>query len=76
MRVRAEFTFPGQLKEEPIIWQLSKQFDVVINIVEASFSTDTGWAILVIEGSKEEVNKSLDYLRNKGTEIEDLKETS
>lgn len=72
MQLKAELTFPGELKKEPIICNLCKTFDIVLNIVEASFSTDTGWAILVFEGKEEELKKTFEYLKDKGVKIENI----
>lgn len=72
MQIKAELTFPGKLKDEAIICSLCKDFDIILNIVEASFSTDTGWAILVINGSEEEVKKAFNYLENKGVKTENI----
>ena len=58
MQIRTELTFPKELKEEAIICCLCKEYDIVLNIVEASFSTDTGWAILVFKSNEEELLKS------------------
>lgn len=69
MKIKVELQFPGELKEEPIICYLCKRFDIVLSILEASFSTDTGWAILIIEGSAEELKKASEYLINKGVQI-------
>jgi ABC-type methionine transport system ATPase subunit len=74
MKIKAELTFPGELKEEPLICYLCKKFEITLNIVEASFSTDTGWAILVFEGSEEELKKAFEYLKDKGVKIENIKE--
>lgn len=76
MQVKAELTFPGELKDEPIICYLCKQFDIVLNIVEASFSTDTGWAILVLEGKEEELKRVFEYLKDKGIRFENMQKTS
>jgi len=70
MEVKAELTFPGKLKDEAIICNLCKEFDIILNIVEASFSTDTGWAILVFKGKEEELTKAFDYLKDKGVKID------
>lgn len=70
MKVKAELTFSSELKDEPLICNLCKKFDIVLNIVEASFSTATGWAILILEGSQEELDKSFDYLKSNGVKIE------
>jgi ABC-type methionine transport system ATPase subunit len=67
--IRAEFTFPGSLKNEPIVWYLGKHFDIIVKILEASFSTDTGWAILVLDGSEKEINRAFDYLTSQGVNI-------
>jgi len=72
MKIKAEFTFPGALKEEPLICNICKQFNIVLNIIEASFSTDTGWAILVLEAAEAEINKTLAYLKSYGVEIENI----
>ncbi len=71
MKIKTEVIFPAKLKEEAIICQLCKQFDIIVNILEASFSTDTGWAILIFEGSEEELKKAFKFLTNKGVEIKD-----
>jgi len=76
MKIKAELTFPGELKEEPIICYLCKKFALVLNILEASFSTDTGWAILIFEGSEEELKKAFEYLKDKGVKFEEIQKTS
>lgn len=72
VRIKAELLFPGKLKDESLICNICKQFDIILNIVEASFSTDTGWAILIFEGDETEVNRTLEYLKNKDVEIKDI----
>jgi ABC-type methionine transport system ATPase subunit len=72
MKIKAEFTFPGKLKDEPIICNICKQFDIVLSILEASFSTDTGWAILILEANDAEIKKTFEYLKNKGVEVENI----
>jgi len=74
MEVKAELTFPGKLKDEAIICNLCKEFDIILNIVEASFSTDIGWAILVFKGKEEVLRSAFDSLKNKGVTIENIKE--
>jgi ABC-type methionine transport system ATPase subunit len=69
MRIKTELNFSGHLKDEPLICQVCKQFNITLSIVEASFSTDIGWAILILEGSKEELEKALQYLSDKKVEI-------
>ena len=72
MKTKAELTFPSELKEEPLICKLCKEFDIILSIVEASFSTDTGWAILIFDGQEDEIQKAFKYLSDKGVKIETL----
>ncbi|MFC1594502.1 NIL domain-containing protein [Candidatus Omnitrophota bacterium] len=68
-KIKVELIFPEELKKEPIVYQLGTTFKVIPNIVEASFSTDTGWAILYLEGEEDEVKKAIDYLKAKKVSI-------
>ena len=74
MKIKAEFIFSSKLKDEAIIHYLCKNFEIVVNILEASFSTDTGWAILILKGSEEDIKKTLDYLLAKGVEVKNKQE--
>jgi len=71
MKIKTELTFPAELKDEPIICNLCKKFDIILNIVEASFSTATGWSILILEGSEEELERAFKHLENSGVRIEE-----
>ena len=73
MKIKGEFTFPGKLKEEAVICNLCKKFEIVLNIIEASFSTDIGWSILIFEGAEEELKKVVTYLKDIGVKFENLK---
>jgi ABC-type methionine transport system ATPase subunit len=64
-----ELTIPGEFKDEPIFYYIVKNFNVVPNIVEASFSTEMGWAIIRFEGEDEELEKLFKFLREKGVQI-------
>jgi len=65
-------TFPGTLQDEAVICYLCKNFDINLNIIEASFSMASGWAILEIEGGEEEIKEAFDYLVCKGIKIQQI----
>ena len=75
MQVSVGLNFPGTLKDESVICYISKNFNINVNIIEASFSTSSGWAILKIEGEKEEIEKVLEYLISRGITINKVGET-
>ena len=64
-----ELRIPGSLKDEPIFYNIVKNFDVIPNIIEASFSTDMGWAIVKFEGEDKELERLYNFLNSKGVEI-------
>jgi hypothetical protein len=68
--IKIELFIPGELKDEPIICDMIKNYDINLKIVEASFSTESGWAFLMIDGDKAETDKLFEYLRGKGINIE------
>ena len=69
MKIQVELTFPSDLKDEPVIYKMGRDFRVVPNVLEASFSTEMGWAIVTLEGEEAEVNRLFDYLRTRKVTI-------
>lgn len=66
---RVELTIPGESKHEPIFYNIIKNFDVIPNIIEASFSTEMGWALVDFEGQTGELDKLFLFLNEKGIEV-------
>ncbi len=69
MKMEVELNFPKQYKEEAFFCYVIKHFDVIVKIIEASFSTDTGWAILNLEGQEREMKRLFDFLKDKNIEV-------
>jgi L-aspartate semialdehyde sulfurtransferase ferredoxin len=71
---RVKFTFVQELIKEPIIWKLAKEFDVVTNIRRADVQDDRGWVILEIEGERDEIERSLEWVEQQGVRIDPVYE--
>ena len=67
--VTVELTFPGDLKSEPVIYYIGRDFKIIPNIIEASFSTTMGWAILTLEGEQKELDRLFKYLGAKNITV-------
>jgi L-aspartate semialdehyde sulfurtransferase ferredoxin len=67
---RVKFTFPPDLVDTPVIYNMGKEFGVVTNIRRANMSHDRGWVILEVVGTPEAVQKSLAWAREQGVRIE------
>ncbi|HJT37526.1 MAG TPA: NIL domain-containing protein [Actinomycetota bacterium] len=66
---RVHLTFPENLVQEPIIFNLGKKFDVVTNIRRANVEDNFGWVILELDGDEAALDRGLAYLEGLGVEI-------
>lgn len=71
-KIKVELSIPSELKDEPIIYLMGSKFKLVPNIIEASFSTSMGWAVLTIEGDQQEIDKLTAFLKEKNISIKYL----
>jgi ABC-type methionine transport system ATPase subunit len=67
---RVMFTFPAELIQEPIIYNLGRQFDVVTNIRRADVSEDKGWVALELEGEEENIEQGIAWVTAKGVRVD------
>lgn len=70
MKQRVKFSFPANLIQEPIIYQLGREYNVVTNIRRADVTEDYGWVVLELDGSKEDIKRGLDWVRKKGVRVD------
>ena len=70
MKKRVKLTFPQDLIKEPVIFTMAKQFNVVPNIRRARVTETVGEMVLELEGPEEDLEKGIQWLREKGIDIE------
>jgi len=70
MKKRVKLTFPQNLIKEPVIFTMAKQFNVVPNIRRARVTETVGEMVLELEGTDEDLEKGIQWLREKGIDIE------
>ena len=63
------FTFPTKMVTEPVIYNLGKDFEIETNIRRADVREDTGWVILELKGTEEEIEKGLNWVASKGVRV-------
>ena len=68
---RVHLTFPETLIQEPLIFRLATDFNIVTNIRRANVEDSYGWVVLEMEGSDEILEKGIAYLRERGVEVND-----
>jgi len=70
-----ELNARGDVLREPVIWRLSRLFNVVTNIRRARVSQDYGYVLLEVEGSTAEVEQTKAYLAALGIIAGDADQT-
>jgi ABC-type methionine transport system ATPase subunit len=70
MKKRVRLTFPQNLIKEPVIFTMARQFNVVPNIRRARVTETVGEMVLELEGAEEDLEKGIQWLREKGLDIE------
>jgi ABC-type methionine transport system ATPase subunit len=63
---RVHLTFQGQLADEPVIWRMSEEFNLVFNIRQADLENGFGWIMLELEGNDEKLTDGLRWLEQRG----------
>jgi molybdopterin synthase sulfur carrier subunit len=65
-------TFPQELVDRPLIWEVGQKFRIVTNIRQASVSKEIGIVGLEISGEEEEVQRAVDFLTENGVSVEPI----
>ena len=68
--VRYKFTFPSDLIQEPVIWKLGREFELVTNIRRANVVEDTGWVILELDGEHDEIERGVAWVTSRGVRVD------
>ena len=69
---RIYLTFPKQLVKEPLVCQMAKKFDILFNIRGSSVTAEMGLVALEIDGDRAEVDKAIQWLKDKGVIVEPI----
>jgi L-aspartate semialdehyde sulfurtransferase ferredoxin len=69
---RYYLSYPRALIREPILYQLVKKFDLVFNIRGASVSDEMGLVAVEFEGTADQIERALTWLRATGLTVEPI----
>jgi ABC-type methionine transport system ATPase subunit len=71
---RVDLTYPKRLLDQPLLYQLARQFDLLTNILEARVTAEEGWLALAVRGQREQVLQGLAWMAEQGVEVQVLSE--
>ena len=67
-----DLIFPQGLIKEPVIWMVTKEFDLCFNIRRAKVTRMTGEMVLEFEGEQDQINGAIKYLEDKGIQVKPI----
>ncbi|MGA2604759.1 MAG: NIL domain-containing protein [Verrucomicrobiia bacterium] len=67
---RLWLTYPRNVIQRPVIYELGHKFQVVTNIRQASVTEEVGIVSLELQGERAEIKKAIQWLRGLGIKVE------
>ena len=69
-KTRLWLMYPPRLITTPVIWQLSKKFEVVTNVRQASVTDEIGIVCLELEGKRDVIKAAIKWLERLDISVE------
>lgn len=69
---KVKFVYPLSLLNQPLIYKLIRQFDLLTNIMEAQVTAESGWLVLTVRGENAMVRQGLAWVTEQGVQVEIL----
>jgi hypothetical protein len=57
------------MKKNPVFWQIARDFDVTLNMVEGVITDQSSWLTMDFEGDRDEIKRLLVYLKEQGATL-------
>jgi len=67
---RLWLTFDDESSRKPLIYEMSRKFEVVFNIRNASVTASIGIIALELNGDREEIKKAVAWFEANGVQVE------
>ena len=74
-KMRVKFTFPPDQIREPVIWEVGKRFDLMTNIRSADVQADIAWAVLELDGEKQDLEQGLKWVEELGVRVDPVEDS-
>jgi ABC-type methionine transport system ATPase subunit len=65
-----QFTYPKHLLDQPLIYKLIREFDLLTNILDAHVTADEGRLMLLVRGEDKQVERGLAWIAEQGVRVE------
>ncbi len=69
---RYKLIYPPHLVDQPILYELIRQFGIRASIRQADVNASGGWLVLDIAGDDGTLNRALDWVRQQGIQVVEM----
>ena len=69
---RVTFVFKNELIQQPFIYELGKNYEIVTNIRRAEVGQEEGWVVLELEGALDEIDRGLKWVASQGVGVSSI----
>jgi ABC-type methionine transport system ATPase subunit len=73
---KVRLTYPQHLLNQPLIYQLIRQFDLLTNILDAQVTAEMGRLTVAVRGEHELVERGLAWMAEQGVQVEVISEVA
>jgi ABC-type methionine transport system ATPase subunit len=63
-------TFDTESTTQPLIWEMSRRFDIIFNIRSSSVSDTVGITAVELEGPVETIGRAVQWFKRKGVQVD------
>jgi hypothetical protein len=74
-KLRVKFTFPPEQIKEPVIYEVGKRFDLVTNLRRADITAEVAWAILELDGEKQDLDAGIQWVQERGIRVDPVEDS-
>ena len=67
---RVRFTFEGDAVNEPLVYKLGHEFQIVTDIRMADVEHGFGWVMLQLEGDADEIDRGIAWMESNGVRVD------
>ena len=71
---RVMISFTPETITEPIIYTISQQFNLAINICQADLDEDKGWIVVEFDGNEEDIEAGITWAISQGVRVDPTSE--
>lgn len=67
---RLWLTFTGEATTQPLLWKMSRRFDLIFNIRNSSVTHEIGLIALELEGQAKTIEAAVQWFRKNGVQVD------